>query len=212
MSLAHRLRPAGGDPDGALVLFHGRATDENDLFPLLDELDPERRLLGVTARGPLTLPPGGYHWYVIRQIGFPDPDTFEATYALVGGWLDGLLAEHGIPLDRTILGGFSQGAVMAHSLGEGAERPRPAGVIGLSGFIPRVEGFELGDVSGLPVAIGHGIYDPVISVDFGRDARDRLTAAGAEVTYRESPMPHTIDPAFLDELRAWVSARAGTVA
>jgi phospholipase/carboxylesterase len=62
MSLAQRLRPADRDPEGALVLFHGRGTDENDLFPLLDELDPERRLLGVTARGPLSLPPGGWHW------------------------------------------------------------------------------------------------------------------------------------------------------
>ena len=53
MSLAHRLRPAAGDPEGRSFLFHGRATDENDLFPLLDELDPERRLLGATARGPL---------------------------------------------------------------------------------------------------------------------------------------------------------------
>jgi phospholipase/carboxylesterase len=212
MSLAHRLRPAEGDPEGALVLFHGRATDENDLFPLLDELDPERRLLGATARGPLSLPPGGWHWYVIRQVGSPNPETFHSTYALVGGWLDDLLAEHGIPIDRTILGGFSQGAVMAHSLGEGASRPRAAGVIGLSGFIPRVEGFELGDVTGLPVAIGHGTYDPVIPVEFGHDARDRLIEAGADVTYRESAMPHTIDPAYLDELRGWVSARAGTAA
>ena len=44
----HRLRPAAGEPEGALVLMHGRATDENDLFGLLDLLDPERRLLGVT--------------------------------------------------------------------------------------------------------------------------------------------------------------------
>ena len=123
MSLAQRLRPADGDPEGALVLFHGRGTDENDLFPLLDELDPERRLLGATARAPLALPPGGWHWYVIRQVGFPDPETFHATYELAGGWLDDLLAEHGIALDRTVLGGFSQGAVMAHSLGEGAARP-----------------------------------------------------------------------------------------
>jgi len=212
MSLAQRLRPADGDPEGALVLFHGRATSENDLFPLIDELDPERRLLGATARGPLSLPPGGWHWYVIRQVGFPDPETFHATYALVGDWLDDLLAEHGIPLERAILGGFSQGTVMAHALGLGADRPRPAGVIALSGFIPQVEGFELGDVTGLPVAIGHGTYDPVISVEFGRDARDRLTSAGADVTYRESPMPHTIDPAFLAELRGWVSARVGTAA
>ena len=194
------------------MLFHGRATDENDLFPLLDELDPERRLLGVTARGPLSLPPGGWHWYVIREVGFPDPETFQSTYALVGDWLDALLAEHGIPPSRAILGGFSQGAVMTHALGLGAGRPRPAGLIGLSGFIPRVEGFEIGDVTGLPVAIGHGVHDPVISIDFGRDARDRLIAAGADVTYRESPMPHTIDPAFLGELRGWVSDRVGTPA
>ena len=194
------------------MLFHGRATDENDLFPLLDELDPERRLLGVTARGPLSLPPGGSHWYVIREVGFPDPETFHSTYAVLGDWLDGLLAEHGIPPNRAILGGFSQGAVMTHALGLGAGRPRPAGLIALSGFIPRVEGFEIGDVTGLPVAIGHGVYDPVISIDFGRDARDRLTAAGTDVTYRESPMPHTIDPAFLGDLRGWVSDRAGTPA
>jgi phospholipase/carboxylesterase len=212
MSLAQRLRPADGDPDGALVLFHGRGTSENDLFPLLDELDPERRLLGATARGPLSLPPGGAHWYVIRQVGFPDPETFQATYRLAGDWLDGLLADHGIPIESTILGGFSQGSVMTYALGAGADRPRPAGLIALSGFIPQVEGFELGDVTGLPVAIGHGTYDPVISVEFGRDARDRLTRAGADVTYRESPMAHTIDPAFLEELRGWVSARVETAA
>jgi len=212
MSLLQRLRPADAEPEGALVLFHGRATDENDLFPLIDALDPERRLLGVTARGPLSLPPGGWHWYVIRQIGFPDPETFHATYALAGGWLDDLLAEHGIPPERAILGGFSQGAVMTYALGLGKDRPRPAGLIALSGFIPQVEGFELGDVTGLPVAIGHGTHDPVISVDFGREARDRLTAAGADVTYRESPMAHTIDPDYLRELRGWVSARASAAA
>jgi phospholipase/carboxylesterase len=212
MSLAQRLRPAEGDPEGALVLLHGRGTDENDLFPLLDELDPDRRLLGATARGPLSLPPGGSHWYVIRQVGSPDPETFHATYALAGGWLDGLLAEHGIPPERAILGGFSQGAAMTHALGLGAGRPRLAGLIALSGFIPQVEGFELGDVTGLPVAIGHGIYDPVISVEFGREARDRLIQAGADVTYRESPMPHTIDPAFLADLRGWVSARVPAAA
>ena len=205
MSLPQLLRPPREDPQGALVLFHGRATDERDLFPLLDELDPDRRLLGVTVRGPLSLPPGGAHWYVVKSIGFPDPDTFHPTYRLVSGWLDGLLAEHEIPPERAVLGGFSQGAVMAYALGLGADRPRPAGVIALSGFIPTVDGFELGDPAGLPVAIGHGTYDPVISVDFARDARDRLSEAGAKVTWRESPMAHAIDPGFLEELRGWLS-------
>lgn len=212
MSLPQRLRPADGEPDGALVLFHGRGADEHDLFPLLHELDPDRRLLGATARGPLSLPPGGAHWYVVRRIGFPDPESFHATCALVGGWLDDLLAEHGIPPERAILGGFSQGAVMTYALGLGKDRPRPAGLLALSGFIPQVEGFELQEATGLPVAIGHGTYDPVIGVEFGRDARAVLTRAGADVTFRESPMAHAIDPAFLGELRGWVNARAGTTA
>jgi phospholipase/carboxylesterase len=196
-------RPAAAEPEGALVLLHGRGADERDLFPLLDMLDPERRLLGATARGPLSLPPGGAHWYVVQRVGYPDPQTFHSTYPELAAWLDGMLAEHGIPPERTILGGFSQGSVMSYALGLGPDRPRPAGIMALSGFLPTVEGFEL-DLSrakGLPVAIGHGTHDPVISVEFGRDARDRLTAAGADVTYRESPMPHTIDPQFLRELQ-----------
>jgi phospholipase/carboxylesterase len=199
-------RPAAGDPEGALVLLHGRGADERDLFPLLDMLDPERRLLGATARGPLSLPPGGAHWYVVRRVGYPDPETFNSTYPELSSWLFELLAEHGIPPERTVLGGFSQGSVMAYALGLGPERPRPAGILALSGFLPRVEGFELdlAKAAGLPVAIGHGTHDPVISVEFGRDARDRLQEAGARVTYRESPMPHTIDPAFLGELPAWL--------
>lgn len=206
MSIQHLTRPAAGTPDGALVLFHGRGTDEHDLFPLLDVLDPERRLLAATARGPLSLPPGGAHWYAVRRVGYPDPETFHATYPELDAWLDGLLAEHGIPPERTVLGGFSQGSVMAYALGLGAGRPRPAGIMALSGFIPEVEGFEFdfGKAAGLPVAIGHGTHDPVISVEFGRDARDRLTEAGADVTYRESPMAHTIDPGFLRELPGWL--------
>jgi phospholipase/carboxylesterase len=198
-------RPAAGDPEGALVLLHGRGADERDLFPLLDILDPERRLLGATARGPLSLPPGGAHWYVVRRVGYPDPETFHTTYPQLAAWLDDMLAEHGIPHERTVLGGFSQGSVMAYALGLGARRPRPAGIMALSGFLPEVEGFQL-DLSAaaeLPVAIGHGTHDPVISVEFERDARDRLTGAGAAVTYRESPMGHTIDPGFLRELPAW---------
>jgi phospholipase/carboxylesterase len=196
-------REAADDPQGALVLLHGRGTDERDLFPLLDMLDPDRRLLGATARGPLSLPPGGAHWYVVRRVGYPDPQTFHSTYPQLANWLDDMLAEHGIPPERAVLGGFSQGSVMAYALGLGANRPRPAGIIALSGFLPSVEGFHLDHdrAAGLPVAIGHGTEDPVISVEFGRDARDRLLDAGANVTYRESPMPHTIDPGFIRDLQ-----------
>jgi phospholipase/carboxylesterase len=203
-ALTHRARPAAGEPEGALVLFHGRGADEHDLFPLLDLLDPDRRLLGLTPRGPLALPPGGAHWYAVREIGYPDPDTFLATYERVATWLDGLELDPA----RTVLGGFSQGAVMSYALGLGEGRPRPAAIVALSGFIPTVEGFSLDlDQPLPPVAIGHGSFDPVISVGWGRKARATLEDAGAEVLYREYPLPHAIDPRFLVEWASWVARR-----
>jgi phospholipase/carboxylesterase len=212
-ALPHLLRPPAGDADGALVLFHGRGTSEHDLYPLLDALDPERRLLGATPRGPLVLPPGGAHWYVVREIGYPDPETFRASYDLASGWLDALAKETGIPPERTVIGGFSQGAVMSWALGLGKRKPRPAGIIALSGFIPTVDGFELDLSPPLPpVAIGHGTYDPVISVEWGRKAKQLLEDAGADLIYRESPMPHSVDPSFIPELQDWLSDVAGSSA
>ena len=206
MSLEHLVRPAAGDPAGALVLFHGRGTSEHDLAPLIDAIDPQRRLVGATPRGPLALPPGGAHWYVVREIGFPDRETFMSSYELAAAWLDSLADETGIPAASTIVGGFSQGAVMSWALGLGVARPRPAGIIALSGFVPTVDGFELDLSPPLPpVAIGHGTYDPVISVEFGRQAKKILEEAGADVLYRESPMPHSVDPSFIAELQPWVS-------
>ncbi len=112
-----------------------------------------------------------------------------------------------MPASRTVIGGFSQGTVMSYAVSLGAGRPRPAGVMALSGFMPTVEGFELDleKAKGLPVAIGHGALDPVIGVEFGRDARDRLVAAGADVTYQESPIAHSIDPRFLATLPTWLA-------
>jgi phospholipase/carboxylesterase len=188
------------------VLFHGRGADENDLFPLLDALDPERRLLGVTLRGPLRLPPGGAHWYVLGQLGYPERDSFLSTYRSVSDWLHTLGDELGITPERTVLGGFSQGAVMSFALGLGADRPRPAGIIALSGFMPGVDGFELDLERPLPpVAIGHGSFDQVIGVEWSQRAKQALEDAGGAVLYRESPLPHTIDPSFIDDLAAWLA-------
>lgn len=211
--LSYLERPPAGEPEGALVLFHGRGAGESDLYRLLDDLDPQRRLLGVTPRGPLSLPPGGAHWYVTRQVGYPDPQTFLSTFQLVSAWLDELARSTGIPPERTVLGGFSQGAVMTYAMGLGAGRPRPAGLVALSGFMPTVEGFGFDLTPPLPlVAIGHGTYDGVIPVEFGRQARARLEAAGARVTYRESPLRHGIDPGFLDELAGWVDRAVASAA
>jgi phospholipase/carboxylesterase len=205
--LVHRIRPAAGDPEGALVLLHGRGVDESDLFPLLDALDPERRLLGATPRGPLTLPPGGFHWYVVERVGYPHRETFMQTYETLTGWLDTFGQETGIPWQRTVIGGFSQGAVMSYACALAAGRPSPAGLLAMSGFIPEVDGFELDlERPGLPIAVTHGTLDPIIGVEFARSARQRLEAAGNRILYRESPVGHGIDPAVLPDLQAWLRA------
>jgi phospholipase/carboxylesterase len=207
-SITRRVRPADGNPAGALVLMHGRGADELDLAPLLDLLDPDRRLVGLLPRGPLSLPPGGAHWYIVREIGYPDAPTFLQTFAEASAWVDTALAEAGVETSSTVFGGFSQGAVMSYSLGLAAARPRPAGILAMSGFIPRVDGFEL-DLegrAGLPVSISHGTHDPVIGVEWGRDARERLEAAGASVSYREDPVDHQIAPGALAQARAVLEA------
>jgi phospholipase/carboxylesterase len=209
VGLSARVRPAGaaGEGAGALVLFHGRGADEHDLFPLLDALDPERRLVGATPRGPLVLPPGGAHWYVLGGVGTPETRTFFGSYDAASVWLDSFLEEQRLGYDRLVLGGFSQGGVMAYSLALGAGRPRPAALVAFSSFIPAVEGFELDLSPPLPpVAIGHGTLDNVIGVEWGRRARALLEGAGAEVLYRETPMFHQIDPAFVRDVSEWLPA------
>jgi phospholipase/carboxylesterase len=212
-SLVHRVRPARGAPEGALVLLHGRGADEQDLFGFLDILDPERRLVGVTPGGPLFLPPGGRHWYIVPRVGFPDPETFAASYGLLDGFLDAVATAAGVPPERTILGGFSQGAVMAYALGLGRGRPTPSGIVALSGFIPSVTGWEADlERPGLPIWIAHGRNDPVISVQFAREARERLEGAGLGVTYHETEAGHHVDPRVLAELPGWVRSAVGVAA
>lgn len=213
-SFEHMTKEPKGSVKGALVLLHGRGADEADLYPLLEWLDPDEQLLGICPRGPLSLPPGGAHWYITRELGHPDPETFISTLRRLRLWIEASLAARSIPISRCIYGGFSQGAVMAYALGCEAGHPEPAGVIGLSGFIPTVDGFAVKqDLSGLPVEIGHGTFDPVIGVDWSRRARDVLAAMGADVRYEEYPLPHAIDPGHLSRVRdrlagitqAWVA-------
>jgi phospholipase/carboxylesterase len=200
VTLDVRERPAAGEAQGALVLLHGRGADENDLFPLLDALDPERRLHGYTPRGPLSLPPGGAHWYILGGIPTPEPGTFSASFGALSAFLEGL------PYEKLVLGGFSQGCAMAYALSLFRGRPRPDALLAMSGFIPTVEGYEIDLDPPFPrIAVVHGVLDPVISVDWGREARDTLEESGADVVYRESQVGHGIDPDVIPLLRGVVA-------
>jgi phospholipase/carboxylesterase len=204
--LIYRERLPAGDPAGLLVLHHGRGADEHDLLGLADVLDPQRRLYVVTPRAPLTIG-GGYHWYVVPRVGYPDHDTFHAAHDRLAAFHEELWRRTGLGPAQTILGGFSMGSVMSYALGLGAGRPAPAGILAFSGFIPTVDGWrpDLESRAELPVFIAHGRGDPVIEVGFGRRARASLEAGGLPVEYHESDAAHQIDPAHIPAAVRWLA-------
>lgn len=208
MSLVHLVREphAGVEPAGNLVLLHGRGADEHDLYGLFDVLDPEGRLRGITVGGPLTdIAPGGRHWYIVPRVGFPEPETFGASYRALASLLDD---ELGLDWSRTVVGGFSQGTVMSYALGLGEGRPAPAGILAFSGFVPVVDGWtpDLASRPGTKAFLAHGLQDPIMGIGFARDARELLTAGGLEVEYHETPAAHHIDPRVVPAAQRWLRA------
>jgi phospholipase/carboxylesterase len=207
MPLAFVERPAGAEADGLLVLHHGRGSDEQDLIGLADVLDPGGRLHVVAPRAPLRLAGSpGYHWYLVPRVGYPDPDSFDAAYAELSAFHDGLWERTGIAPERTVLGGFSMGTVMSYALGLGADRPAPAGILALSGFVPTVGTWRpsLNDRQDTNILIAHGRGDPVIPVTFARQARDLLEPAGFDIDYREFDGAHHVDPGDIPRETAWL--------
>jgi phospholipase/carboxylesterase len=250
--LAFRERPADGAAEGLLVLHHGRGADQNDLIGLADVLDPERRLHVVTPGGPLRLPGWpGRHWYVVPQVGFPDPVSFAASYRALAAFHDDLWERTGLTPERTILGGFSMGSVMSHALGLGPTHPGPtdpgstgsprptaghparpsdrgaadptsgdgveplparpvvAGILGLSGFVPAVDGWapDLAPrVGRTRVLNAHGRQDPVIGFGFAEQARALVRAGGLDLTALDFDGGHQIAPQHVPQIAAWVAA------
>jgi phospholipase/carboxylesterase len=207
--LHYAERRAAGEAEGLLILHHGRGTDELDLLGLADVLDPDRRLHVVSPRGPLTFAGSpGHHWYVVPRVGYPDPATFAAAYEALAAFHDAIWAATGLTPGRTVLGGFSMGCVMSYALGLGPDRPAPAGILGFSGFIPTVEGWQP-DVAarvtaGTKVNISHGVQDPVISVEFARAARQVLESEGLNPDYLETPAGHQIHPLAARAAISWL--------
>ncbi len=212
-ALTYRERPADGKPAGLLVLHHGRGADEHDLLGLADVLDPGRRLHVVTPRAPLTLPGWpGHHWYVVPNVGHPDPETFDAAFRALGEFHEAQWERTGLSAAQTVLGGFSMGSVMSYALGLGPGRPAPAGLLVFSGFVPVVDGWEpdLATRRDLRAFIAHGRRDPVIGVEFGQRARELLTAGGLAVEYHESDAGHAIDPEHVPAAVVWLDAALPT--
>lgn len=207
--LAYLERPAAVAAEGMIVLHHGRGSNEHDLIGLADVFDPERRLHIVSPRAPLEFQgmPGA-HWYVVQRVGYPHAETFLPALQALNSFHDSLYEATGIGPDRTILGGFSQGSVMSFATGLSGDRPTPAGILGISGFIPQVDGWapDFASRPDLPVLIAHGRQDPVISYEFAEQAKGLIEAAGLPLTFMPSDAGHNIDPRQVPDIVEWINS------
>jgi len=147
----------------------------------------------------------GYLWIAAR-IGTAVRERYGS--AALAAFHDALWERTGLGAERTVLGGFSMGSVMSHALGLGPDRPAPAGILALSGFVPQVEGWrpDLGSRTGTRAFVAHGRNDPVIEVGFGRRARELLEAGGLDVEYHEGDGGHQVDPAHVPAAAGWLRA------
>ncbi|MEF8794311.1 alpha/beta hydrolase [Thiohalorhabdus sp.] len=209
------LAPSG-PAQGAIVWLHGLGADGHDFEPLFREtaaLPPETRvLLPHAPRQPVTIN-GGMRmraWYDISSPELTADADLEGINRSAGrmiALLEGLEAE-GIEPSRTVLGGFSQGGVLA--LWAGLAYPRPlAGIAALSAYLPADPPVTEAQRH-TPLFLGHGQYDSLIPPTLGEAARDRLSALGTQPPeWHAYPMDHGISETEMVDLFAWLDRVLG---
>ncbi|MBD1875726.1 esterase [Nodosilinea sp. FACHB-131] len=188
--------PTDGTADWCLVALHGWGANAADLIGLAPYLEIANfSMVFPDAPWPHPQAPGGRMWY-----GFPNgydfrrPYDFETQSDLQTSrerlklWLSMLPKTTQIPLERTILAGFSQGGAMA--LDVGSQLPL-AGQIILSGYLHSA---PQAPVSPRPVMMVHGTFDPVVPIAKAQQASAALTALGQPVIWQEMAMGHEIPP------------------
>ena len=212
----HATGPA---PVASLIVLHGLGADGHDFEPLVQELDlsavgPVRFVLPhaperpVTLNGGMTMPA----WYDITSLAFgqrkEDASGLRASQAAVERLLD-RERERGVPAERIVLAGFSQGCAMA--LLTGLRYPqRLAGIAGLSGYLPLAAATAAERHAAnaqTPVFLAHGRFDEVVPPAAGTAARDTLQALGQPVHWRDYPMGHEVCAPELADLQAWLLQR-----
>ena len=211
LALKHLVRESlegGQTPPPLLLLLHGVGSNEEDLFGFAPYLDG--RFLVVSARAPVALEYGGYGWF---RIDFTprgmtvDVEQGKKSLEMLPGFIDGLVERYGADASRVYLAGFSQGAMM--SLALLLTRPeKVAGVVAMSGRLPAQvleREPDRGALTGKPVLVTHGLYDPVLPVEQGRAARDYLEALPVVLTYREYPMAHEVSIESLRDVTGWLT-------
>ncbi len=180
-----------------LLMLHGWGANYQDLVPLAEMLDlPGFGYLFPNAPFDHYQAPGGRAWYDLEN--FPDCKLLPQSQEILLDWLTSLPEQTGVPLERTIMAGFSQGGAMTLDVGLGLPF---AGLCSLSGYL-HYEPQPLDSTP--PVLIIHGTQDPVVPITAAKQAQEKLTAIGVNVQYQEFDMAHEIQIPALELLQKYV--------
>jgi phospholipase/carboxylesterase len=206
---------ARGEAVGAVIWLHGLGASGHDFEPIVPLLQlpqvrfvfPHAPVRGVTINAGLMMPA----WYDIRMLatdGGEDEDDVRESAGLV----EALIAREearGVPADRVVLAGFSQGGAMA--LFVGTRHPRPLrGLMVLSGYevLAHTREAEASDANRLtPLLMCHGTYDPMVDVGRAREAFSVYSAGRPSAEWREFPIEHQVSPPEIVVIRDWLGAR-----
>ncbi len=189
-------------------MLHGWGANAQDVAALSTYLDlPDYQFLFPNAPFPHPYAPSGKMWYSLpsdysffSSPTFRDQPELRESRSQLLEWLQSLESITGISLERTILGGFSQGGAM--TLDVGLELPLRALLV-LSGFLHAPPPAEI-SLPLPPVLIVHGRYDPVVPLAAAQQIQQSLLNLGASVQYFEEDMGHEIQPVVLSHMQSFM--------
>ncbi|HEY3055640.1 MAG TPA: dienelactone hydrolase family protein [Thermoanaerobaculia bacterium] len=182
-----------------VIIMHGRGADAYDLADLAPMIDGPGgyRFVFPNAPNAWEAAPGmtfGFTWFEGLP---PEPKSLESSRRIVMDFLDEAIRRFPTPAGKVVLGGFSQGGLMALDAGLRTTQPL-AGIVAMSGALYEQ---DLPTLKKLPVLIIHGIQDELINVNMARRARRVLEQHGLPVEYHEFPMGHQVTPESMAVVR-----------
>jgi phospholipase/carboxylesterase len=202
----------------SVLWLHGLGADGHDFAPIVPELlrpewpgirfvFPHAPVRPVTINGGVPM----RAWYDIRSLS-ADDRADESGVRESMREIDALIArerDRGVPAERVLLVGFSQGGAMA--LASGLRRQAAvAGIAALSAYLPlgsKTAEEMTGAGKDTPVFMAHGTQDPVVAPAWGSRSRDAMKELGVKVEWRTYPMAHAVHPQEVRDLGDWMSAR-----
>lgn len=189
----------GQPPQRSLVVLHGWGSNAEDLA-LVSGAIASQDCLMLFPNAPFAHPqvPGGRAWYDLQTLN--EAQLVESR-GLLQDWMRSLAVQTGVPLEKTVMSGFSQGGAMTLDVGLGLP---VAGLCCLSGYLhPQLDEQQQYP----PVLLVHGNSDPIVPLSSARQTRQSLTAAGVEVEYYELDMGHEVPPRVVALVQQFLTAK-----